>query len=95
MSLSAREQRILREIERELAKSKRDGRWLAAMIGGLVIGIAILSAGVALGNPAMMIGGAVLTQLSPAALVARGLIAALFRARQTGATGRSGLMWRR
>jgi hypothetical protein len=43
MSLSAREQRILRELELELAKSKRDGRWLAATIGGLLVGIAILS----------------------------------------------------
>jgi hypothetical protein len=94
MSLSAREQRILREIELELARSTRDARWLPVMIAGLVAGIAILSAGVALGNPAIMIGGAVLTQLSPAASVLRGLVAALSRARPTKASHR-GLMWRR
>jgi hypothetical protein len=94
MSLSAREQRILRDIELELARSTRDARWVAVLLSGLLAGIAILSAGVALGNPAMMIGGAVLTQLSPAALVLRGLVAALSRARPTRAS-RRGWTWRR
>jgi hypothetical protein len=42
--------------------------WLAAMITGLLAGIAILTAGLVLGVPAMMAGGAVLTQLSPFAV---------------------------
>ena len=77
MSLSAREQRILGEIERELTESSRRDAWLAAMIAGLLAGIAILWAGVVLRIPAMMISGAVLTQLSPVALVTRGLLAAV------------------
>lgn len=78
MSLSEREQRILDELEQDLASSPL-ARWrrrtngsagrIAAVIAavvGLLAGIAILSAGVALGVPGMMIGGAVLTQLCPA-----------------------------
>jgi hypothetical protein len=51
--------------------------WLVAMVAGLLVGIAILSAGLVLGVPAMMAGGAVLTQLGPFAA----LLAGLFRGR--------------
>ena len=50
--------------------------WIAAMVGGLLVGIALLSAGLALDVPGMMIGGAVLTQLSP---VTVSLLAGVFR----------------
>jgi len=91
MPLSAREQRILDEIERGLrapgplrgrilarARSGFRGRavhwrhgawgntgWIAAMAVGLLAGIAVLSAGLVLGVPGVIVGGAVLTQLSP------------------------------
>jgi hypothetical protein len=104
MSLSEREQRILSEIERELASAPSRGHmlsgvrlpfrsrppaaapaprrrganehlgWLVAMVTGLLAGIAILSAGLALDVPAMMAGGAVLTQVSPFAAWLAGLL---------------------
>jgi hypothetical protein len=118
MSLSAREQRILREIEHELASSwppldhmpagarlasrerpavtaparwrrGADGifGWVAAMVGGLLVGIALLAAGLVLDVPGMMIGGAVLTQLSP---VTVSLLSGLSRRiRRRGAPSRS------
>lgn len=95
MSLSAREQRVLFEIERDLAKSNRDAAWVTAMIAGLVVGIAILSAGGLLGIPAMMVAGTVLAQLSPVVLVARGLPAWLSRSWRTVATRDRWLLWRR
>ena len=54
MSLSARERRILSELERDLAAPDRmpfgaDFRWVATMITGLIVGIATLSAGLVLG----------------------------------------------
>jgi hypothetical protein len=56
---------------------------LVAMVTGLLVGIAILSAGLVLGDAAMMAGGAVLTQLGPFAV----LLAGLFRGRPAGAAG--------
>jgi len=85
MPLSARELRILSEIERDLAESSRRAAWVVGMIVGLVAGIAILWAGVVLGIPAMIVSGAVLTQLSPVALVTRGLLVALSRRRSSRA----------
>jgi predicted lipid-binding transport protein (Tim44 family) len=38
--------------------------WVAVLIGGLLSGIGILSAGLALGSLGLIIGGAVLTQLT-------------------------------
>jgi uncharacterized membrane protein len=83
MPLSARELRILSEIERDLAESSRRAVWVCAMLAGLLVGIALLWAGVVLGIPAMIVSGAVLTQLSPVALVTRGFLAALSRRRST------------
>jgi fatty acid desaturase len=85
MPLSARELRILSEIERDLRESSRRTVWACAMIAGLLAGIALLWSGVVLGIPAMILSGAVLTQLSPIALVTRGLLAALSRRRSTRA----------
>jgi hypothetical protein len=67
--------------------------WHAAMVAGLLAGIAILSAGLVLDIPALMAGGAVLTQLGPFAV----LLAGLFRGRPSrpadgvpgGGTGRT------
>ena len=75
MSLSARERRILSELERDLAAPDRmpfgaDFRWVATMITGLIVGIATLSAGLVLGMPSIAVVGAALTQLGPAAGVA-------------------------
>jgi hypothetical protein len=109
MSLSAREQRILSEIERDLTATEpilgralasmrlslRDrtviGRrarqprginrlrgWAIAMITGLLVGVALLSAGLVLNVLPMAIGGAALTQLSPVA----GWLARALRARR-------------
>lgn len=77
MSLSEREQRILGEIERDLAMSAPSTSHrlavLIAVIASLLAGIAILSAGLALGVPGMMIGGAALTQLGPLLALLNGL----------------------
>jgi hypothetical protein len=108
MTLSAREERILSEIERGLTASEpllnralasmrlgvRTGRaahptiggdagrgWVIAILTGLLVGIALLSAGLVLDVLAMAIAGAALTQLS---LVAVWLARALSTRRRAG-----------
>jgi hypothetical protein len=112
MSLSAREQRILSEIERDLTATEpllgralasmrlrprgraaiggrfpllRGGNgsegWVIAMLAGLVLGIAVLSAGFLFTVLALVFAGTALAQLS---LVAGWLAGALSRRRPTG-----------
>jgi len=70
MSLSARERRTLREVERHLAGSGPLagglGR-LAAMLVSLLAGISTVSAGLVPGVPGRVVGGCRLAQLGPVA----------------------------